>query len=107
MFVLTWGASVVLAGCLFAGVWPGDRGIALLRCWWKIRYATSLTELAIGILGVVSAIVIYIVNGMARFVVLFGGVIGILSNAAAERNGGWLPTYKTDVTEMREIEKDG
>lgn len=105
-WVLAVGTPVALAGCLFAGVWPGDRGVTFLRCWWKIRYATDRTELLVGILGLISAIALYVVNGMARLVILFGGILGIVSSVGMDRTGGLLPTYRTPRTE-KEIEDDG
>lgn len=104
--VLVLVAPAALAGCLLAGIWP-DRGLSLMRCWWKVRYATTWTDAVVGITGWISATALYVIIGMARLIILFGGVIGILSTAVAERNGGWLPTYRTYETKMREIKEDG
>lgn len=97
---------VALVGCLLAGALPGDRGLALLRCWWKIRYATNLTELAVGVTGTLTATAFYIMTGMGRLIMLFGGVLTIVTEVVTEKTGRWLPTYRANGTE-KEIEQDG
>lgn len=100
---LMWPAlAFILTGLLVAGIVPEDQGLTLMRCWLKFKYAISIWEYALAILGVVLAVAFHILAGFFRLMTFAHGVLMILSEQAAEKIGLYYPTYPNDIKELEE-----
>lgn len=88
------GTLAVLAATAFfmVGLVYEDEALALTRCWYRVRYATTILEAVRGMTtGVLLVVILYILNGMLRLLTLLVGILTILTGSLAQQIGEMPP----------------